>query len=153
MNSLDYWTIKVRTVWTIVPSDRTLWTIAPQTQIDNRRAEHCAKCFQVFIGMQPPALAYNKRHIVPQHSNILKPLWNHFVIPYILFQPGTLGGDRHAYSISSVSSSHEGSYSCVAENVLGQAQQVAYLAVSGQGGGGVGGVLAVILLILVLILY
>ena len=37
-----------------------------------------------------------------------------------------------------MSSTDEGSYSCVAENVLGQAQQVAYLAVSGQGGGGVG---------------
>ena len=42
------------------------------------------------------------------------------------------------YSISSVTSTDEGSYSCVAENVLGQAQQVAYLAVSGQDGGGVG---------------
>ena len=56
------------------------------------------------------------------------------------FQPGSLGGDRHVHHISSVSSTDAGSYSCVAENVLGQAQQVAYLAVSGQGGGGVGGV-------------
>ena len=54
------------------------------------------------------------------------------------FQSGSLGGDRHVHQISSVSSTDEGSYSCLAENVLGQAQQVAYLAVSGQGGGGVG---------------
>ena len=37
-----------------------------------------------------------------------------------------------------MSSSDEGSYSCIAENVIGQAQQVAYLAVNGQGGGGGG---------------
>ena len=39
------------------------------------------------------------------------------------------------HMISSVTSTDEGSYSCIAENVLGQAQQVAYLAVSGQDGG------------------
>ena len=52
------------------------------------------------------------------------------------------------YSISSVTSTDEGSYSCVAENVLGQAQQVAYLAVSGQDGGGGG--LGLVLVILIM---
>ena len=48
--------------------------------------------------------------------------------------------------ISSVTSTDEGSYSCIAENVLGQAQQVAYLAVSGQDGGegGLGLVLVIL---------
>ena len=52
------------------------------------------------------------------------------------------------YSISSVTSTDVGSYSCVAENVLGQAQQVAYLAVSGQDGGGGG--LGLVLVILIM---
>ena len=44
-----------------------------------------------------------------------------------------------------MSSSDEGSYSCIAENVIGQAQQVAYLVVNGQegGGGGVAWVMAI----------
>ena len=68
------------------------------------------------------------------------------------FQSGSLGGDRHVHQISSVSSTDEGSYSCVAENVLGQAQQVAYLAVSGQGGGG-GGTPTLFILLIARILY
>ena len=65
---------------------------------------------------------------------------------FVLFQPNSAGGDRHVHSISSVTSTDEGSYSCIAENVLGQAQQVAYLAVSGQdgGGGGLGWVLVIL---------
>ena len=50
-----------------------------------------------------------------------------------------------------MSSTDEGSYSCVAENVLGQAQQVAYLAVSGQGGGG-GGLLCGLIALYILVL-
>ena len=65
-----------------------------------------------------------------------------------ILQPNSAGGDRHVYSISSVTSTDEGSYSCVAENVLGQAQQVAYLAVSGQDGGGGG--LGLVLVILIM---
>merc|ERR1712083_337508 len=52
--------------------------------------------------------------------------------------PPSTGGDRHVHSISSVTRTDEGSYSCIAENVLGQAIQVAYLAVSGQDAGGGG---------------
>ena len=56
-----------------------------------------------------------------------------------------MGGDRHVHWITSVSSSDEGSYSCIAQNVIGQAQQVAYLVVNGQegGGGGVAWVMAI----------
>ena len=65
-------------------------------------------------------------------------IYNINLLYQYLFQPHSLGGDRHVHWIISVSSSDEGSYSCIAENVIGQAQQVAYLAVSGQGGGGGG---------------
>ena len=46
------------------------------------------------------------------------------------FQTGHVDGDRHLLQILSVSPSDEGSYSCVAENVLGQTHQVAFLVVS-----------------------
>ena len=69
-----------------------------------------------------------------------------------MFQPGRLGDDRHVHSITAVSTSDEGSYGCVAENVLGQAQQVAYLAVSGHGGWGGGVALVVSLVWLTLVL-
>ena len=46
------------------------------------------------------------------------------------FQAGHVDGDRHLLQILSVSPSDEGSYSCVAENVLGQTHQVAFLVVS-----------------------
>ena len=92
----------------------------------------CSLCFALGTPLRPS---------LNQMGGISKSLF--------LLQAGSMSGDPHVHRISSVSSSHEGSYSCVAENVLGQAQQVAYLAVShGHGmGRGVGVVWAVIFLV------
>ena len=48
----------------------------------------------------------------------------------IAFQAGHVDGDRHLLQILSVTPSDEGSYSCVAENVLGQTHQMAFLVVN-----------------------
>ena len=52
-------------------------------------------------------------------------------ILFNILQTGHVDGDRHLIQILSVTPSNEGSYSCVAENVIGHTYQVAFLLVSG----------------------